>query len=130
MTQRKVCSIAVIVAISWYRVKTSSPKLFLSFNSVKALIISSEGASGDYPGCTDKAYAKAVSDGVDILDCPVQITSDGIPFCLGSINLRDRTNAVELNFSRLITTNQELNITDGIFAYSLTWSQIQTLKRK
>ncbi|KAL8462377.1 hypothetical protein ACS0TY_033420 [Phlomoides rotata] len=94
----------------------------------KTLIISSEGASGDYPGCTDKAYAKAVSDGVDILDCPVQITSDGIPFCLGSINLRNRTNAVELNFSSLTATNKELNITDGIFAYSLTWSQIQTLK--
>ncbi|KAL7088019.1 hypothetical protein ACP275_13G104000 [Erythranthe tilingii] len=95
---------------------------------VELLIISSEGASGDYPGCTDKAYAKAVSDGVDILDCPVQITNDGIPFCLGSINLIDKSNAVESIFSNMATTNPDLNIRDGIFAYNLTWSQIQTLK--
>ncbi|KAK4439736.1 Glycerophosphodiester phosphodiesterase GDPDL3 [Sesamum alatum] len=94
----------------------------------KLLIISSEGASGDYPGCTDKAYAKAVSDGVDILDCPVQMTNDGIPFCLGSLNLKEKTNAGELNFTNLSTTNPDLNITDGILAYNLTWSQIQTLK--
>ncbi|CAA0815364.1 Glycerophosphodiester phosphodiesterase GDPDL3 [Striga hermonthica] len=92
------------------------------------LIISSEGASGDYPGCTDKAYAKAVSDGVDILDCPVQMTNDGVPFCLGSINLRDKTNAAESNFSNMATTNSDLNITDGIFTYNLSWSQIQMLK--
>ncbi|XP_073272426.1 glycerophosphodiester phosphodiesterase GDPDL3-like [Primulina huaijiensis] len=91
-------------------------------------IISSEGASGDYPGCTDKAYSKAVSDGVDILDCPVQITNDGIPFCLGSINLRDRTNVAELNFSNRTTTNPKLDITNGIFAYDLKWSEINGLK--
>ncbi|KAK6149377.1 hypothetical protein DH2020_016902 [Rehmannia glutinosa] len=96
--------------------------------SAKLLIISSEGASGDYPGCTDKAYAKAVSDGVDILDCPVQMTNDGIPFCLGSINLRDKTNAAQSEFSNLATTNPDLNIKDGIFTYNLTWSQIQMLK--
>ncbi|KAL0399159.1 UNVERIFIED_CONTAM: Glycerophosphodiester phosphodiesterase GDPDL3 [Sesamum radiatum] len=95
----------------------------------KLLVISSEGASGDYPGCTDEAYTKAVSDGVDILDCPVQITNDGIPFCLGSINLREKTNAVESNFTNLFTTNPELNIVDGILAYNLTWSQIQKLKQ-
>ncbi|XP_075513894.1 glycerophosphodiester phosphodiesterase GDPDL3-like [Primulina tabacum] len=91
-------------------------------------IISSEGASGDYPGCTDKAYNKAVSDGVDILDCPVQITNDGIPFCLGSINLRDRTNVAESTFSSFATTNPALGITNGIFAYNLTWSEIKGLK--
>ncbi|KAL0362890.1 UNVERIFIED_CONTAM: Glycerophosphodiester phosphodiesterase GDPDL3 [Sesamum calycinum] len=92
------------------------------------LVISSEGASGDYPGCTDEAYIKAVSDGVDILDCPVQLTSDGIPFCLGSINLKEKTNAGESNFTYLSTTNPDLNIVDGILAYNLTWSQILTLK--
>ncbi|KZV29535.1 putative glycerophosphoryl diester phosphodiesterase 1-like [Dorcoceras hygrometricum] len=91
-------------------------------------IISSEGASGDYPGCTEKAYNKAVSDGVDILDCPVQITNDGIPFCLGSINLRDRTNVAESNFSSFAKTDPILGITNGIFAYNLTWSEIQSLK--
>ncbi|KAL8509839.1 hypothetical protein ACS0TY_016891 [Phlomoides rotata] len=94
----------------------------------KILIISSEGASGDYPGCTDSAYEKAVSDGVDILDCPVQMSSDGIPFCLGSINLRDRTSVAQSNFSNLAINNPDLGIVNGIFAYSLNWSQIQTLK--
>ncbi|KAL2466933.1 Glycerophosphodiester phosphodiesterase GDPDL3 [Abeliophyllum distichum] len=96
---------------------------------VKLLVISSEGASGDYPGCTDKAYSKAISDGVDVLDCPVQLTNDGIPFCLGSINLRDRTNVDETNFSNLATSNPDLNIDSGIYTYNLTWSQIQSTLR-
>ncbi|XP_073140296.1 glycerophosphodiester phosphodiesterase GDPDL3-like [Henckelia pumila] len=91
-------------------------------------IISSEGASGDFPGCTDKAYGKAVSDGVDILDCPVQITNDGMPFCLGSINLRDRTNVAESNYINRATDNPDLGIASGIFAYNLTWTEISGLK--
>lgn len=101
-----------------------------SFNTADLLVISNEGASGDYPGCTDRAYEQAVSDGVDVLDCPVQMSYDGVPFCLGSINLRDRTNASQSNFSSWATTNTVLNIEDGIFAYNLTWSQIQSLRRK
>ncbi|KAK1440227.1 hypothetical protein QVD17_06052 [Tagetes erecta] len=95
----------------------------------KPLIISSEGASGDYPGCTDQAYQKAVSDGADVIDCPVQITSDGIPICLGSINLLDRTNIAETEFSNLITTIPTLQSDPGIFTFNLTWDQInQTLE--
>ncbi|KAL0310969.1 UNVERIFIED_CONTAM: Glycerophosphodiester phosphodiesterase GDPDL3 [Sesamum angustifolium] len=67
------------------------------------LVISSEGASGNYPGCTDKAYEKAVSD-------------------------RDRTDVALSDFSNLATDNPDLNILNGIFTYNLTWSQIQTLK--
>lgn len=93
-------------------------------------IISSKGASGDYPGCTDLAYQKAVSDGVDILDCPVQITKDRIPICLGSIDLRNSTNAAQSQFSNLAKSNPDLNIENGIFVYDLTWSQIQTLTCK
>lgn len=100
------------------------------FNAANILVISNEGASGDYPGCTDLAYGKAVSDGVDVLDCPVQISNDGIPFCLGSINLRDRTNVAQSDFSNLATDNPDLNIEAGIFTYNLTWSQIQSLTRK
>ncbi|WVZ19522.1 hypothetical protein V8G54_006844 [Vigna mungo] len=40
-----------------------------------------------YPPCTDLAYEKATSDGVDVLDCPVQMSKNGIPFCLNSIDL-------------------------------------------
>ncbi|KAH6795804.1 hypothetical protein C2S51_036790 [Perilla frutescens var. frutescens] len=96
--------------------------------TANVLVISNEGASGDYPGCTDKAYEKAVSDGVDILDCPVQITNDGIPFCLGSINLRDRTTAAQSDFINRATNNPDLAIENGIFTYNLTWSEIQSLQ--
>ncbi|KAJ0500874.1 putative glycerophosphodiester phosphodiesterase [Helianthus annuus] len=95
----------------------------------KPLIISYEGASGDYPGCTDLAYQKAVSDGADIIDCPVQITSDGIPICLGSINLIRRTNVVRSGFTNLTSTIPDLQSSTGIFTFSLTWDQIRSLKR-
>nr|XP_043640009.1 glycerophosphodiester phosphodiesterase GDPDL3-like [Erigeron canadensis] len=94
----------------------------------KPLIITSEGASGDYPGCTDLAYIKAVSDGADIIDCPVQMTSDGIPICLGSINLLDRTTVAQTGFSNLTSTIPELQEGAGIYTFSLTWSQIQRLR--
>ncbi|XP_076895493.1 glycerophosphodiester phosphodiesterase GDPDL3-like [Bidens hawaiensis] len=94
----------------------------------KPLIITSEGASGDYPGCTDLAYRKAVSDGADIIDCPVQITKDGIPICLGSINLLDRTTVAQSGFNNLTLVIPELHEGSGIFTFSLTWSQIQTLR--
>ncbi|KAM0044229.1 putative glycerophosphodiester phosphodiesterase [Helianthus debilis subsp. tardiflorus] len=94
----------------------------------KPLIITSEGASGDYPGCTDLAYKKAVSDGADIIDCPVQITSDGIPICLGSINLLERTTVAQAGFNNLTLLVPELHQGSGIFTFSLTWSQIQSLR--
>ncbi|KAK1391892.1 Glycerophosphodiester phosphodiesterase [Heracleum sosnowskyi] len=90
------------------------------------LVISHEGASGVYPGCTDLAYKQAISDGADVLDCPVQMTKDGTPFCLGSINLIDGTTSAQ-TFSNLITNIPELN-SNGIFSFSLDWSDIQSLK--
>ncbi|KAK3006559.1 LOW QUALITY PROTEIN: hypothetical protein RJ639_015632 [Escallonia herrerae] len=102
--------------------------LFSVLAAAKALVISHEGASGDYPGCTDLAYAKAISDGVDILDCPVQMTKDGIPFCLASINLMDGTTVAQSPFSNLTTTVPELQADNGIFSFSLTWNQVQSLK--
>jgi len=94
------------------------------------LVISSEGSSGYYPGCTDLAYKTAISDGVDVLDCPVQMPKDGIPVCLGSINLLDKTNVAESNFNNLVLQVPELEGVTGIFTFSLTWSEIQSLKRK
>ncbi|KAK9072251.1 hypothetical protein SSX86_008684 [Deinandra increscens subsp. villosa] len=98
------------------------------FRQAKPLIITSEGASGDYPGCTDLAYRKAISDGADIIDCPVQITSDGLPICLGSINLLDRTTVAQAGFNNLTSGIPELHEGSGIFTFSLTWSQIQSLR--
>ncbi|KAL6315116.1 hypothetical protein AAG906_035324 [Vitis piasezkii] len=69
----------------------------------KPLIISYNGASGDYPSCTDLAYTKAISDGVDVLDCNVQMTKDGTPICLSSINLMDSTKVAQTAFSTAIS---------------------------
>ncbi|XP_022892485.1 glycerophosphodiester phosphodiesterase GDPDL3-like isoform X2 [Olea europaea var. sylvestris] len=93
----------------------------------KLLIISSEGASGDYPGCTDLAYTRAVSSNVDVLDCPVQMTKDGIPICLGSINLMDRTTVDQSSFSNLSTDVPELGTGNGIFTFNLNWSELRRL---
>ncbi|XP_019435653.1 PREDICTED: glycerophosphodiester phosphodiesterase GDPDL3-like [Lupinus angustifolius] len=92
------------------------------------LIISKYGASGDFPACTDIAYKQAVSDGVDILDCPVQISKDGTPFCSSSINLIDSTVVAQTNFSTLATTIPEIKPTgSGIFSFSLNWDDIKSL---
>ncbi|XP_019260667.1 PREDICTED: glycerophosphodiester phosphodiesterase GDPDL4-like isoform X2 [Nicotiana attenuata] len=94
----------------------------------KLLIITSEGASGDYPGCTDLAYTKAAMDGADVLDCPVQMAKDGIPFCLGSMNLIDKTTVAQSSFGNIGSAVPELNITNGIFTFNLTWDEIKSLK--
>ncbi|KAI5404780.1 hypothetical protein KIW84_051805 [Lathyrus oleraceus] len=71
----------------------------------KTLIISKFGASGDYPACTNLAYNNAISDGADVLDCPVQISKDGIPFCLSSIDLLDSTTVAQTSFIDLVTSS-------------------------
>lgn len=82
--------------------------VFWSLLAAIPLVIAHEGASGVYPGCTDLAYKQAISDGADVLDCPVQMTKDGTPICLGSINLIDGTTAAQ-TFSKLITNIPELD---------------------
>ncbi|XP_062077296.1 glycerophosphodiester phosphodiesterase GDPDL3-like [Humulus lupulus] len=94
----------------------------------KLLVISKCGASGDYPGCTDKAYFKAIDDGVDVLDCPVQMSKDGIPFCLSSINLIDSTDAAQSEFSNLTMSVPQIKGGTGIFAFNMTWNEIQNLE--
>lgn len=92
------------------------------------LVISLNGASGDYPGCTDLAYAKAIADGTDIIDCPVQMSKDAIPFCLSSINLIDNSNVATTQFRDRMIRAPEIQSGTGIFSFSLTWSEIQQLK--
>ncbi|XP_013616322.1 PREDICTED: glycerophosphodiester phosphodiesterase GDPDL5-like isoform X3 [Brassica oleracea var. oleracea] len=91
-------------------------------------IISSDGASGDFPGCTDLAYEKAVKDGVDILDCNVKMSKDKIPFCMSSIDLLNTTNVFGTSFRNLSSTVAEIQERSGIYTFSLTMSQIKTLK--
>lgn len=67
---------------------------------IKALIISHDGASGDYPGSTDLAYQKAIDDGTEIIDCSVQLSKDGTAFCLPSADLIGTTTAASLFMDR------------------------------
>ncbi|GMY31097.1 glycerophosphodiester phosphodiesterase GDPDL3-like [Fagus crenata] len=94
----------------------------------KPLVISKNGASGDYPGCTDLSYAKAIDDLVDVLDCPVQLAKDGTPFCMSSINLIDSTTVAQSSFSNLTRSIPAIKSGSGIFTFSLTWNQIQSLQ--
>ncbi|XP_057249809.1 glycerophosphodiester phosphodiesterase GDPDL3 isoform X2 [Beta vulgaris subsp. vulgaris] len=89
------------------------------------LVISYNGASGDYPGCTDIAYTQAIRDGADFIDCPVQMSQDGIPFCLSSVNLLNNTQATQ--FRNLMSTVPEIQPAPGIFSFMLDWADIQGL---
>jgi glycerophosphoryl diester phosphodiesterase len=98
--------------------------------SVDFLVITKDGASGDYPGCTDLAYKKAIKDGADVIDCSVQLSSDGTPFCLSSIDLGNSTTVSLTAFRNRSTTVPELGSLGAIYTFSLTWAEIQTLTRK
>ena len=93
------------------------------------MIISNNGASGVYPGCTDLAYQQAVDDGADIIDCSVQMTKDGVAFCSPSADLAGDTTAMMPFIDKQIII-PEIQPQMGVFSFSLTWSEIQTLKRK
>ncbi|XP_058742900.1 glycerophosphodiester phosphodiesterase GDPDL1-like [Vicia villosa] len=93
----------------------------------KTLIISKFGASGDYPACTDLAYNNAIADGADVLDCPVQISKDGTPFCLNSIDLLESTTVAQTSFSNLVMSIPKIKSGRGIFTFNLTWNDIKGL---
>ena len=93
------------------------------------LIIAHNGASGVFAGCTDLAYQKAIEDGADVLDCSVQMSKDGVPFCLDSADLMGDTTAMA-TFMPRSSMVPEIQKNKGIFSFDLTWSEIQSLKRK
>uniref|UniRef100_A0ACD5ZS90 Uncharacterized protein n=1 Tax=Avena sativa TaxID=4498 RepID=A0ACD5ZS90_AVESA len=90
----------------------------------KPLIISHNGASGDYPDCTDLAYQNAIKDGADMIDCTLQVTSDGVLICMSSINLLDTTNVQTTSFSSLATVIPDIQGAAGVFTFNLTWNNI------
>ncbi|KAJ3707420.1 hypothetical protein LUZ61_011125 [Rhynchospora tenuis] len=90
----------------------------------KPLIISHNGASGDYPDCTDLGYQKAVNDGADVIDCTVQVTKDGVLICMSSINLIGITTVAQSQFSSRTSIIPALQSTPGIFTFNLTWDEI------
>lgn len=99
-----------------------------SFDHGKPIILSHNGASGDYPDCTDLAYDKAVNDGADIIDCPIQVTQDEVLICMSSINLMDDTTVGQSPFRSRISNIPELQSTPGIFTFDLTWEEIKSLR--
>ncbi|KAF8654544.1 hypothetical protein HU200_061737 [Digitaria exilis] len=105
---------------------------FTNLNSSKTdhgapLVISHNGASGDYPDCTDLAYQNAINDGADVIDCPVQVTSDGVLVCMSSINLLDTTNVQRTVFSSRTSIISEIQATIGIFTFNLTWNELNSV---
>ncbi|KAJ4845616.1 hypothetical protein Tsubulata_005752 [Turnera subulata] len=92
-----------------------------------ALVISHNGASGIYPGSTDLAYQLAVDDGADIIDCSVQMSKDGVAFCMDSVDVTKDTTAIS-TFISMSTTVPEIQPAAGIFSFDLSWSEIQTLQ--
>jgi glycerophosphoryl diester phosphodiesterase len=96
------------------------------------LVISHNGASGDYPDCTDLAYHSAIDDGADVIDCPVQVTSDGVLVCMSSVNLLDTTNVQTTPLATPLCLVPEIQSTPGIFTFNLTWASISSgaLKRE
>ncbi|XP_011084009.1 glycerophosphodiester phosphodiesterase GDPDL7 [Sesamum indicum] len=95
--------------------------------TMPTLIISHNGASGDYPGSSDLAYQKAIDDGADIIDCSVQLSKDGMAFCSDRADILKTTTAATMFMDR-ITKVPEIQERDGIFSFDLTWSEIQSLK--
>ncbi|CAN6987695.1 unnamed protein product [Brassica rapa subsp. trilocularis] len=94
---------------------------------VDFLVISKNGASGDYPGCTNLAYEKAINDGADVIDCSVQMSSDGKPFCSSSIDLGNTTMVAQSPLRNRSTSVPEISSVNGIYTFTLTWPEIQTL---
>ncbi|XP_048534379.1 glycerophosphodiester phosphodiesterase GDPDL4-like [Triticum urartu] len=102
---------------------------FSNLNNTKAdhgapLVISHNGASGDYPDCTDLAYQKAVVDGADVIDCDVQVTKDGIPICMSSIDLMDVTTVASSQFASQAGVISDIKAVAGVYTFNLTWEDI------
>jgi glycerophosphoryl diester phosphodiesterase len=69
-----------------------------------------------------------MKDGADVIDCTVQMSKDGVAFCMPSADLGSCTTAGIAFINRGSSVHQIQN-KSGIFSFDLTWSEIQTLKR-
>ena len=92
-------------------------------------VISHNGASGDFPGCTLSAYTAAVEEGADYIDCTVQITSDGVLICREDPDLVKSTNVFsnQVLYQTYVTTYSELQAAQGVFTFDISWANISTL---
>ncbi|KAK4745786.1 hypothetical protein SAY87_012098 [Trapa incisa] len=110
-----------LTCLVWFK-----PVVRLAVNHTP-LVISYNGASGDYPPCTDLAYMNAISDGANVIDCPVQMSKDGVPFCFISINLMDGSTIAETPYRNHTSMIPELASENAIFSFSLNWNEVQSL---
>ncbi|CAA6661575.1 unnamed protein product [Spirodela intermedia] len=94
-------------------------------SSGKPVVISYGGAGGMFPSCTDLAYKKAVEDGADYIDCPVQVTEDGVLVCLPDIDLFSGTTISKSSFRTRISTIPGIKSTPGAYTFNFTWEEIQ-----
>lgn len=98
--------------------------------SSSKLVISHNGDSGDFPGCTMLAYTGAINGGADYIDCPVQITSDGVPICRESANLLKSTNVATNHalYQNFLSSYPGFdNGTQGVFTFDIPWADLSTL---
>jgi hypothetical protein len=59
------------------------------------------------------------------------VTKDGIPICMGSIDLMDVTTVATSQFATPAVTITDLKDVPGVFTFNLTWDDItKNLKRK
>ncbi|CAN0901076.1 Glycerophosphodiester phosphodiesterase GDPDL7 [Linum grandiflorum] len=91
------------------------------------LVITRGGASGVYAASSDLAYKQAVEDGADVIDCIVQMSKDGVAFCMVSPDLTEDTTAASVFMDRS-TTISEIQKEAGIFSFDLTWDDIQSVQ--
>ncbi|KAH9320905.1 hypothetical protein KI387_015544, partial [Taxus chinensis] len=119
-------SVTASEAIACYAHKKKN----ISSNSGKPLIISYNGASGDFPGCTDLAYQGAIKDGADYIDCSVQMTKDGVAICRESPDLMGSTNVASVSsiFPSRLMQVADIQKEKGIFTFDFMWKEIQGLK--
>ncbi|KAH7431592.1 hypothetical protein KP509_08G056600 [Ceratopteris richardii] len=112
-------------AIACFRGATPAVRLA----GTKPFIISHNGDSGNYPGCTKLAYDGAVRGGASYIDCPVQMTSDGIAICRESPDLLIGTDvSTHSDFLKRLSLIRQFQAEKGIFSINMTWAEIQTLK--
>lgn len=97
----------------------------------KPLIITHNGASGVYPDSTDLSYEQAIKDGANYIDCPVQVTKDGVLICMSSVNLMEVSTVAMSPFSSRTSVIPEIYEGAAIFTFNLTWEEIyKNIKRK
>jgi glycerophosphoryl diester phosphodiesterase len=86
------------------------PNTHRTFHTAAPDVVAHRGASQDVPEHTLAAYAKAIEDGADALECDVRLTADGVLVCVhdrrvdrasngrGLVSTLELADLVELDF--------------------------------